>query len=242
MSIYLFDVDGTLTPARKSMTASFASDFLPFLEKNICYIISGSDLDKIKEQIPNEILQKFSGVFCSMGNEFFIKDSLIYSNPFIPEKSLIEDLEKIRNNTKYPYNIYNNYIEIRKGMLNFSTLGRDCKEIDREQYYQWDSIFKEREAIKKYLDAKYKDIYDISIGGQISIDITLKGKGKEQIIPYLRNDYPNEKFIFCGDKVDEGGNDYYIAKYCKDVDHNSKVISVSSPEQLIEQLHILSKK
>ena len=37
--IIFFDVDGTLTPARKSMTASFASDFLPFLEKNICYII-----------------------------------------------------------------------------------------------------------------------------------------------------------------------------------------------------------
>lgn len=236
MFVYLFDVDGTLTPPRLSMVDSFIKKFTPFLENNICYIVSGSDLQKIKEQVPQYVLEKFSGIFCSMGNELFIKNRCIYSNTMHPDNGLIQDLESFRRNTKYPNKLYNNYIENRIGMINFSILGRDCNKEAREQYYCWDIIHKEREQIKYYLEKKYNN-YDISIGGQISIDITLKGKGKEQSVKYLRNIYPTERFIFCGDKIREGGNDYYIAQYCQKIDHNSQVIEVTSPEQLLQELY-----
>ena len=35
MTIYVFDMDGTLTPARKPMTDEFAKAFLPWLKANI---------------------------------------------------------------------------------------------------------------------------------------------------------------------------------------------------------------
>jgi len=239
INIYIFDVDGTLTPARKPMADDFAKIFTNFLAKNTCYIVSGSDLDKIQEQVKESILNKFAGIFCSMANELYIQNKLIYSNSFTPKQNLISDLEEMRKNTKYPNTLHSNYIEIRKGMLNFSILGRNCKEQDRQNYYQWDIINQERESIKAVLESKYQDIYDISIGGQISIDITPKNQGKEQSIPDLRKIYPNNKFIFCGDRIKEGGNDYYIARYCQTIDNNSQVIEVSSPEYLLKVLNLV---
>ena len=34
MTIYIFDMDGTLTPARKPMTEDFKTEFLPWLKKH----------------------------------------------------------------------------------------------------------------------------------------------------------------------------------------------------------------
>ena len=48
--IYIFDVDGTLTPSRLRMTKELAKFFDKWSEKNKYYLVTGSDLDKTKEQ------------------------------------------------------------------------------------------------------------------------------------------------------------------------------------------------
>lgn len=45
--IYMFDMDGTLTPARKPMEEDFAKCFLPWLQKNKAFIVTGSDIAKV---------------------------------------------------------------------------------------------------------------------------------------------------------------------------------------------------
>ena len=53
MTKYIFDVDGTLTPARQPATKEFLSFFETWAKENTFYLCSGSDLEKIKEQLLN---------------------------------------------------------------------------------------------------------------------------------------------------------------------------------------------
>ena len=58
--IYIFDVDGTLTPSRGRMNDEFAEFFDKFVSDHECYLITGSDRDKTLEQIPKEILKEYN--------------------------------------------------------------------------------------------------------------------------------------------------------------------------------------
>ena len=69
--VYIFDVDGTLTPSRRPMTRSFDDFFFKWANRNTFYLVSGSDLDKIKEQVPWYILERAKGVFTCGGNKFY---------------------------------------------------------------------------------------------------------------------------------------------------------------------------
>ena len=46
--IYIFDVDGTLTPSRRKMTEDFLEFFNGWSKRNDFYLVSGTDLDKMK--------------------------------------------------------------------------------------------------------------------------------------------------------------------------------------------------
>ncbi|MBQ3565007.1 MAG: HAD-IIB family hydrolase [Alphaproteobacteria bacterium] len=227
-TVFIADMDGTLTPARLPMEKEFADFFEDFLQKHIFYVISGSDLKKVEEQLPQRIINKCAGIYCSMGNEFYQKGQLIYQNSFSPESSLIENLQKYRSNTKYPGELFDNYIEQRVGMINFSVIGRDCPQEARVQYKTWDDGHKEREKIAEDLSRLYPD-YDISVGGNISIDIVPHGFGKEQVVEKLRKIYPYEKIVFLGDRTMEGGNDYSIAQELLKLE-NTQVVQVQGPE------------
>ena len=53
---YVFDVDGTLTPPRQPIEALFATFFLNFARSRSVVLVSGSDLPKLQQQLPEEIL------------------------------------------------------------------------------------------------------------------------------------------------------------------------------------------
>lgn len=234
MTIYVFDMDGTLTPARKTMTEDFAKAFLPWLNSNIAFIATGSDFSKVHEQMPIEIINAFSGIYCAMGNAFWQKGKYVYLREIEPEAELIKDLENLRKNTKYPNKLYDNYIEKRTGALNFCVIGRNCPYEERERYTAWDNMNGERKEIQKFLSEKYPQ-YDFSLGGNISIDIVKKGCGKGQVAKELRTAFPDEEIAFFGDRTFEGGNDYELACALREYE-NTKVIQVENPDEVLEKL------
>jgi len=70
-NVYIFDVDGTLTPSRKPMTKEFQEVFFDeWSKKNTFYLVSGSDLEKMSEQVPPHILERAAGLFCCGGNDY----------------------------------------------------------------------------------------------------------------------------------------------------------------------------
>ena len=100
--IYLFDVDGTLTPARQPMRQDFHSFFLEWMENKKVYLVSGSDYPKIQQQIPEDILVSIGGVFGCMGNTLHKAGKMIYENNFVPTLPLLNYLNNRLETTEYP--------------------------------------------------------------------------------------------------------------------------------------------
>lgn len=229
-------MDGTLTPARQPMQKDFSFRFLPWLKTNLAYIAAGSNYEKLTEQLPPDIVSSFSGIFSSMGNVYHQKGQEVYKNEIKLDKEMLKSLERFRKSTTYDGKLYSNYMELRPGMLNFSILGRNCPFSEREKYHEWDNIHHEREKIAKYMNDNFKD-YDFSLGGKISIDIVPRGFGKEQIAHVIRKNHPNDKIIFIGDRVVEGGNDYTLAQALRAME-NTEVIAVENPEDVLKYLNL----
>jgi phosphomannomutase len=219
------------------MEESFAKAFEGLIGDRVFYMVTGSDIVKIEEQIPKNILKMAAGIYASMGNEFYVDGKLVYQNDFCHDDDLIKRLELYRENTKYPHKLYPNFIEQRCGMINFCVVGRDCPEKIRQQYHDWDFVNVERLQIVKELSQVFTK-YSFTVGGSISIDITLVGSGKEQVAKDLLKRYPSEKIIFFGDKTDRGGNDYDIAQVFLG-SGNAEVITVKNQSETITFLRHL---
>ena len=97
-------MDGTLTPARKPMTEDFKTKFLPWLKTHTAFIATGSDYAKVGEQLPQEVIDEYDGIYGSMGNTLYKKGELVYKKEIEYDTNLLLDLEGFRKNTKYPTN------------------------------------------------------------------------------------------------------------------------------------------
>ena len=216
-NIYIFDVDGTLTPSRKQMTKEFQEVFFnEWSEKNTFYLVSGSDLEKMSEQVPPHILERAAGLFTCGGNDYYKDGKQVYYNEFNPPEDLIQFLEETLLNSQYETRA-GNHIENRGSMVNFSVVGRDCSDEQREDYFQYDLESKEREIIAGLINEQWVDIEAV-IGGQISIDIAPKGNDKSQVLTHIMKEQPNKKYFFVGDRTMEGGNDYPLANLMNNTD------------------------
>lgn len=202
---YLFDVDGTLTPPRLPIDNSFVNDFLHFCKINKVYLVSGSDYKKLQEQLPDNILKACQAVFSCSGNETYIAGEMVSNNVWDPPQNLLDSLQALIESSKSPVKA-GAHIEIRNGMVNFSTVGRNCTHQQRLNYVEWEKTSDERKRlIDTVLAPVFKDL-QFDTGGQISIDIYPKGTGKEQVLKEVTG-----LVHFFGDRISEGGNDRNIA-------------------------------
>ena len=123
--IFIFDVDGTLTPSRLPMTKEFQKFFKQWIKKNKFYLVTGSDLPKLQEQMCYFDIEA-EGIFTCCGNQFWKPDpsivnisaDLIYENKFELPEHLDMFLKIVLSNSPYPHR-YGNHIEDRGSMVNF---------------------------------------------------------------------------------------------------------------------------
>ena len=238
--VFIFDVDGTLTPSRLPMTEEFQKFFQKWVTKNKFYLVTGSDLPKLQEQMCLYDIEA-EGIFTCCGNQYWKPDpsivnvsaELIYENKFELPPHLDLFLNIVLKQSPYPHR-YGNHIEDRGSMVNFSIVGRDCTQEQREEFFEWDNENNERERIANIIKSKATGI-DAVIGGQISIDIYPEGCDKSQILKHIEAD----EYVFIGDRTEEGGNDYPLAKLMTETD-NCRYYQTESPEQTQKILEKLS--
>jgi len=206
--VYLFDIDGTLTPHRLPIVSEFLEFFSEWGAKNKFYLTTGSDLEKVREQLPTGVLDAAAGIFCCMGNQL-LEDGgrkVIYENEFVPTPELLSSLENALADSKYSLRA-GNHIEHRVGMLNFSIVGRDADLEARADYERYDGECRERIQLKARLMDEHPDL-DVVVGGKISLDIFPRGNDKGQSVRHILQREPTRYIIFVGDRAMPGGNDY----------------------------------
>jgi len=223
-TIYLFDVDGTLTPAKSKMDPQFAKQFFNWQKGKQVYIVSGGSFPRIVDQLGRKITDQMRGVFSCMGNAHYkkIPDQdgysswvLKYKNKFVIEKPklFLSELERCVMNSDYHTKTGRHYEE-RTGMINFSIVGRNATMKERKEYEEYDKEHREREQIVAKLSKKHPEI-DFVIGGAVSIDIFNKGNDKGQVVKHLSGKLKTQEVIFVGDRIPFPGNDYSLAEAIK---------------------------
>jgi phosphomannomutase len=240
-TIVLFDVDGTLTKPRNKVT----DDMLQFLEKLHkkvdIGIVGGSDLYKIQEQLGCVLTYPYvdyvfseNGLIAYKGDELINKTSLC---DYLGE----DKLKRFINFTlKYIAGLdipvkRGTFIELRKGMMNVSPIGRNCSQEERDEFEQYDKEHGIRKAMIEALENEFPDFgLKYSIGGQISFDVLGTTFDKTYCLQFLK-DY--DEIYFFGDKTDKGGNDYEI--YTSPAVKGNKVTSYEDTmKQCIELFEI----
>lgn len=209
--IYIFDVDGTLTPSRGKINKEFSKWFLKWLLKkeDEIYLVTGSDHDKTVEQIGENLFCAVDTVFNCSGNSIWHGGQEIYKCDWSPPEELIIFLEDLLNLSPYQLRT-GKHIEQRIGMVNFSVVGRGATFPQRKTYHEYDLENQERYNFAQLIKNKFKDL-EVQVAGETGIDIFPLGKDKSQIIEYFLPSDELSTIHFFGDKLQDGGNDKPLA-------------------------------
>ena len=231
----LFDVDGTLTIPRGTITPDMMSFMKDLGEKITIGIVGGSDLPKQEEQLGDGIVNIFPYNFSQNGLVAY-KDGEILEVQTISKFLGEDNVKRLVNWTmKYLADVdipikRGTFIEFRSGMFNISPIGRNCSREERNDYEKFDLEHKIRENMVAAMQKEFADLnLTFSIGGQISFDVFPAGWDKTYCLNFIKAEDFDEIHFF-GDKTFKGGNDYEIFTHGRTIGH-----TVTSPEDTKEQ-------
>ncbi len=203
---YIFDVDGTLTPSRGKIDQKFSNWFEHFQTHHATYMVTGSNKEKTIEQVGHGHYNSCIRVYNCSGNDVWASGSHVRTNKMVMPDRWETILGRMLENSKSPVKC-GNHFDLRPGLLNFSTLGRNATQEERSLYKAFDDSDAERYQLAEQLQKIWPD-YDITVAGETGIDIVLKGYDKSQII----DDFGSlDEITFFGDRMEPTGNDYTLA-------------------------------
>lgn len=210
--IYAFDIDGVLTDTGYNIDPNFKDWFVDWAHDKHYVLVTGSTYERTLEQIGPEITGGAMLVANCMGNSVFQNETTTVLNEFELTEDEIKFFNSKINSSKFKIRAGNHIVQ-RPGSVNFSVVGRDATTEEREEYKRFDHMEQERLAIAKEIYSKFPR-FDVFIGGDISIDICLKGCDKSQLMHYIGNfpEYGNGDISFFGDKMGPYGIDQPLAK------------------------------
>lgn len=191
--LVLFDVDGTLTPARKVIKSEFAEFLYSKLKPKVTIgVVGGSDYAKVIEQLDGKrALDEFDYIFAENGLVHFEKGVEVSRQSI--QKYLGEDLIKRLINFCLHYIAdldipvkRGTFIEFRSGMINVCPIGRQCTYDERLEFNRFDNQHSIRQKMVEALRKEFADVgLTFSIGGQISIDVFPNGWDKTYCLRHV---------------------------------------------------------
>ena len=252
-NVVLFDMDGTLTPARKEMPVEMLDALLLLLQYADVGIVSGSPFEYIEQQCqllfgqPNEnslndllILPCNGTQKYSYRGDTWNKDSSLDMRQYIGEdvhQTLMHSLIQKQYicsllSKSYGYPLTGHHISYRGSMVNWSPVGRNANHKDRENFVAADEKFAIRQdALEKLLTTPtLTQSLSFSLGGSTSIDIYPHGWDKT----YALNHYDDDLFWFIGDRcLEESGNDKPLYDKLNSIRSNT-AFQTTGPNQTIQ--------
>lgn len=244
-TICLFDVDGTLTPARQAANPQTLQLLSSLRHKCAIGSVGGSDLRKQEEQLGTPSLSAvslFDFCFAENGLTAYRMGQPLQSTSFIDwlgeEKyqRLVNYILRYIADLEIPVK-RGTFVEFRNGMINVSPIGRNATHAERLAYQTHDLKHSIRATFVSALQREFPDFgLTYSIGGQISFDIFPTGWDKTYCLRHLEAEkqlsgVAYTEIHFFGDKTARGGNDYEIFEDARTVGH-----SVKDPEETMQVL------
>ena len=246
--LFLFDMDGTLTPARKKMEFAMlrAMARLQSIGWDIG-IISGSDMHYIEQQCG--IMFDISPIDCKSihflpcnGTKYYKSFKKIWQHDMTSKLGNDFMTEVYKSLLKYQGNIIalhpkelpltGNFFQMRGSVLNWCPIGRNAKQNDREKFIRLDK----KAFIREWFIGQFKSEYDpelitIKLGGETSFDIYPKGWNKT--FPIEKDPFKSyDKIYFAGDRCEVNGNDKELYDYLKNKKY-CDAFHVANPSETI---------
>tara|TARA_B100000900_G_scaffold415592_1_gene446131 strand:- start:5495 stop:6307 length:813 start_codon:yes stop_codon:yes gene_type:complete len=226
VNIVLFDMDGTLTPARKKMDMSVLRALKELQDAGYDIgIVTGSGLDYLKEQcdIMFEDLNfdhKLVHYFPCNGTEYISyknnSENFLYRMSMEKEIGskkyrdiiyrLIENQNRLKRKTYGKHiPLTGNFIDCRGSMINWCPIGRNANHDERAIWKDLDNKHNIRNNLLDmyFRDPAYESV-EVKLGGSTSFDIYPKGWDKSYV---LKNFSDKDSIWFVGDKCSGSGND-----------------------------------
>jgi len=259
-NIALFDMDGTLTPARQAVGAEMLKKLEELSKYARIGIVSGSGYDYIMEQIGNEILKQS---FCEQVDIMPCNGTLRYKIERISIQakttlvSSVDMREKLGNKefnqlmkkcvialqwfqNRYQYPMTGNFISNRGSLVNLCPIGRNANQEQRGMFEALDSEYNVREELNNYLHGSCgipKGLVT-GLGGTTSIDIYPEGWDKTYALNYY--DSTKDRVFFVGDRCDGQGNDAAIYNHLNQSSEGfgrrGAAWKTTNPNQTIERI------
>ncbi|KAK5173416.1 Phosphomannomutase 1 [Saxophila tyrrhenica] len=250
-TVVLFDVDGTLTPARLSVSPEMLTLLSQLRHQVAIGFVGGSDFKKQQEQLGTAsipVTTLFDFCFSENGLTAFRMGESLAAHSFIKwigeenYKKLVRFILHYVADLDIPVK-RGTFVEFRNGMINVSPVGRNATTAERNEYEKYDLQHNIRKDFVEAIKREFPDLgMTYSIGGQISFDVFPTGWDKRYCLQHIENeknlqggvDYTTIHFF--GDKTFKGGNDNEIYEDPRVVGH-----SVKDPEDTMKQLRELFK-
>ena len=257
--LVLFDVDGTLTEARKPIQKAMLKALRELSRHAEIGFLTGSGLEYIKEQLwpalADPIIRQNCHLLPCNGTEYVIpygEEEIIFnpmSKEYMVDSIGKEDFQKLMNilcklqaqvveeNNDLP--LTGNFVQNRGSMINWCPIGRNAQQEEREVFKALDNLYGIRKTyldkLINYISAAKMEV-TVKLGGNTSFDIFPHGWDKTYALNHF--DGPNWVFWFVGDRCSPIGNDYEIFSELKDT---GRAYEVGSPEETVDiiDFHIL---
>ena len=250
--LVLFDMDGTLTPARKPIDRSTVVKLRELQQHADIGIVSGSPYIYIEQQMGmawreiNSLIPADLVIMPCNGTQIYQFASVdgkptftqTYSSSMIEYVShnvyrvLLSILTDLQNQVIEDYSslpLSGNFISFRESMVNWCMIGRDANHNMRNIFTDMDIKFSIRNKLKERLNSELHvagiDNIITSLGGSTSIDIYPKGWDKTYCLRHVDDD---RLIYFIGDKCHGDGNDRALFEHTK-----TKAYETSGPSKTL---------
>lgn len=164
-TLCLFDVDGTLTPARSTVSPAMLSLLSALRHRVAIGFVGGSDLLKQQEQLATPeipVQSLFDFCFAENGLTAFRMGEPLANQNFISwigeerYKKLVRFLLHYIADLEVPVK-RGTFVEFRNGMINVSPIGRNASQQERREYEVFDLKHRVREKFIEAIKREFPD-------------------------------------------------------------------------------------
>ena len=221
--VIAFDLDDTLAVTKSPVSDRMGKLLVDILDYYDICIISGGKFEQFKKQVVDRLeapAHKLNRMHLmpTCGTRYYRYDELNAEWKL----QYAEDLTKAQKDEiaavveqsarqvgLWAENPYGEIIEDRGSQVTYSALGQQAPA---EEKYAWAAANEDAKQELRSLIAERLPDLEVRLGGTTSVDITRigidKAYGMEKLIDAL--DISKDEILFCGDKLQEGGNDYPV--------------------------------